>query len=285
MSVRLAEQSYGKSRVRLSKVSRYADRHEIKELSVDITLEGAFEDSYLTGDNSGVVATDTMKNTVYALAANHPVADAESFALALSEHFMERNAHVSATTVETEETLWRRIVTPAGWHPHAFIAGGVERPTCRVRRTRQDTVVEAGIRGLSLLKTTDSAFKGFLRDEFTTLPETDDRIFATVLDGSWTYAPEVAGGWTANHGIICRTMIDLFAVHKSLAVQQTLYAMGEAALAACPAIVEIRLAMPNQHRIPMNLEPLGLANQNEVFVTTSEPFGLIRATLRREGAR
>ncbi|HEX4130095.1 MAG TPA: urate oxidase [Pirellulales bacterium] len=283
MSVRLVEQSHGKSRVRLIKVTRHADRHDLKELSIDIALEGEFSASYLTGDNRQIIATDTMKNTVYALAADHPLTDAESFALVLAGHFIERNAHVAAATVSCDETLWRRIVTPAGWHPHAFIAAGVEHRTCRVLRTREATTIEAGIAGLPLLKTTDSAFCGFLRDEFTTLPETDDRIFATLLDASWKYRAGVTGEFNAHHGLVCRTVIDVFADHKSKAVQQTLYAMGSAALDACPAIDEIRLAMPNQHRTPVNLEPFGRPNRNEIFVATSEPFGLITATLRREG--
>jgi urate oxidase len=283
MSIRLAEQSYGKSSVRLTKVTRHPDRHELKELSIDISLEGAFDASYHTGDNTKVVATDTMKNTVYALAASHPLIDNESFALTLAEHFVSRNPQVSAATVHAEEPMWRRIVTPSGWHPHAYIAAGPERRTCQVRKTRDDVSVKAGITGLSVLKTTDSAFRDFVRDEYTTLPDVDDRIFATTVNAVWTYKPTVTGDWNGHHGLICRTMIDVFAEHKSLAVQQTLYAMGEAALATCSAINEIHIALPNQHRIPVNMEPLGLVNRNEIFVTTSEPFGLITATLRREG--
>jgi urate oxidase len=283
MSIRLAEQSYGKSHVRLTKVTRHPDRHELKELSIDIALEGNFDASYLTGDNTQVVATDTMKNTVYALAAGHPLIDNESFALKLAEHFVERNPQVTAATVSAEEPMWRRIVTPTGWHPHAYIAAGPERRTCQVRKTRGEVTVKAGIAALSVLKTTDSAFRDFVRDEFTTLPDTDDRIFATTVNAVWTYKPTTTGDWNGHHGLICRTMIDVFADHKSLAVQQTLYAMGEAALAACAAISEIHLELPNQHRIPVNMVPLGLVNRNEIFVTTSEPFGLITATLRREG--
>ncbi len=282
MGIRLAENSYGKSHVRLTKVTRHPDRHELKELSIEIVLEGTFDASYLVGDNSQVVATDTMKNTVYALAARHPLTDNESFAMALAAHFVERNPQVTATTVSASEPMWRRIVTPTGWHPHAYIASGPEKRTCTVRQTRDDLTVHAGISGLSLLKTTDSAFRGFLRDEYTTLRETEDRVFATIVEADWKYAPGTSGDWNAYHGLICRTMIDVFAEHKSLAVQQTLYAMGESALSVCPEVDEIHLALPNQHRIPVNLEPLGLPNRNEIFVTTSEPYGLITATLRRE---
>jgi len=291
MSVRLTSQRYGKSSVRLTKVTRTVERHELMELAVDVALEGDFSESYLVGDNRRVVATDTMKNTVYALAADHGLTDPESFCRELARHFVGRNEHVTAAAVDAAQTPWNRIVGADGRpHRHSFVGGGSERRICRVRHARAAaggfaTTVEAGIKGLPLLKTTDSAFRGFPRDEFTTLPETDDRIFATLLDARWTYEAETVGGdgFDANDAFerIRRTMIDVFADHKSLAVQQTLYAMGEESLRACTAITRMELAMPNQHRIPLNMTPLGKRNANEIFVTTSEPYGLITATLER----
>ncbi|MGI9176567.1 MAG: factor-independent urate hydroxylase [Pirellulales bacterium] len=280
---RIAQQSYGKSLVRLTKVTRHADRHELKEIAVDIVLEGAFEASYLAGDNRCLVATDTMKNTVYALAAGHPLDSIESFAVALADHFIDRNDHVTAATVTIEEASWRRIENEDGLaHPHAFIAGGTARRTCRVRNDRTAPQVEAGVTGLTLVKTTNSAFRDFLRDEFTTLIDADDRIFGTSVEGRWRYAAGSQPGWNAAFTKVCRTLVDVFAAHRSLAVQQTLYDMGRAALAACPEVEEIALEMPNQHRIPLDLTPFGLPNRHEIFVTTSEPYGLIRATLHRE---
>lgn len=281
MNVRLAHQSYGKSHVRVTKVTRHATRHELAELSVDIALAGDFSESYLEGDNRRVVPTDTMKNTVYALAADHPLADPESFALLLAKHFVDRNAHVASATVSAEMTPWRRIDTARGPHPHAFLGGGSHRRNCRISHTREATVVEAGIAGLPLLKTTDSAFCDFLHDEFTTLADADDRIFATLLNATWTYAAG-ASDWNQAYDKITAAMIDVFAQHKSLAVQQTLFAMGRAALEVWPAVVSMDLAMPNQHRIPVNLQPFGKPNRNEIFVMTTEPFGLITATVARE---
>jgi urate oxidase len=291
MSVRLTSQRYGKSSVRLTKVTRTAERHELMELAVDVALEGDFSESYLVGDNRRVVATDTMKNTVYGLAADHGLMDPESFCTALARHFVDRNEHVTSATIGAVQTPWIRIAGADGRpHRHSFVGGGSERRICGVRYGRGEsasfeTAVEAGIKGLPLLKTTDSAFRGFPRDEFTTLPETDDRIFATLLDARWTYdaAAIEASSFDANevYERVRQTMIDVFADHKSLAVQQTLYAMGETALGACAAITRLELAMPNQHRIPLNMAPLGKKNVNEIFVTTSEPYGLITATLER----
>lgn len=288
MSPRIASQSYGKSRVRLTKVTRHPDRHDLAELAVDILLEGAFEPSYTRGDNTVVIATDTMKNTVYALAASHPLDSPESFAAALADHFVTGKEQVTAATVEIEEAAWERIVDRSGSpHRHAFVAAGGGRRTCRVRQDQATVVVEAGIAGLAVVKTTDSAFRDFHRDDFTTLADTDDRIFGTVIEARWRYEPGLAGGlpasdFNAAYAAVRGQLVEVFAHHKSLAVQQTLYEMAIAALAAAPMVIEIELEMPNQHRVPIDLTPFGLANENAIFVTTSEPYGLIRATVRRE---
>jgi urate oxidase len=283
-STTIASQSYGKSHVRLTKVTRHPDRHDLVEIDVAVVLEGDFEASYLAGDNTKVVPTDTMKNTVYAIAATHPLDSIESFAMALAGHFLVRHPQVSAATVAIEQVSWRRIEGQGDQHqkhPHAFIAGGTARRTCRVRDDRATLRVEAGVTGLTVVKTTDSAFRDFIRDEFTTLPDVDDRMFGTAVEARWRYAVGTTPDWNAAFRGVCRVLVDVFASHKSLAVQQTLYDMGEAALDACDVIDEILLEMPNQHRIPVDLTPFGLPNRNEIFVTTSEPYGLIRATLRR----
>jgi urate oxidase len=281
MAVILTHNSYGKSRVRLSKITRRPDRHEFKECTVDIRLEGDFEASYTRGDNSRIVATDTMKNAVYALARTQTLADLESFGLTLSDHFMANYAHVAKVVVELADLPWQRLVIGGREHPHAFIGGGSERRICLVTRTRQEKRIESGLDGLRLLKTTDSAFKGFLRDAYTTLPETDDRIFATMLSAQWRYGVNQAN-WGDCHRRIRQAMIDVFANHHSLSVQQTLHAMGTAALDSGPEIRQITLTMPNQHRLLVNLTPFGLDNPNEIFVATDEPFGLISAALTRE---
>lgn len=280
----IARHSYGKSRVRLTKVTRHADRHDLAEVAVDIVLEGDFAASYLAGDNRAVVPTDTMKNTVYAVAASHPLDAIEAFALALVEHFLTRHPQVSAATVSIEQAPWRRITGPDGAeHPHAFVAAGTAQRRCRVRGDRGLALVEAGVSGLTVVKTGDSAFRDFVRDEFTTLADSDDRIFGTAIEARWQYRPGARPDWNTAWSAACRTMVDVFAGHRSLAVQQTLHDMGQAALAGCGEIEEIFLELPNQHRIPVDLTPFGLPNTNSIFVTTSEPSGLIRATLRRQG--
>lgn len=280
MAAILTHNAYGKAQVRLTKVTRHADRHDLMELTVAVQLEGAFDASYTQGDNSQIVATDTMKNVVYALAKDHALTDPESFGQALAAHFIENYAPVSCATVQLVEAPWQRIVVRGQEHPHAFFGNSSERRTCTVRQTRRDIRIEAGLEGLLLLKTTDSAFKGFLRDRYTTLPETDDRMFATRVTARWQYNA-VRVDWNPCHAQIRQTLLETFADHHSLSVQQTLHAMGAAALAVCPQMEEISLTMPNQHRLLVNLKPFGLENRNEVFVATDEPHGLITGTLRR----
>ena len=277
----LTHHSYGKSRVRLTRVTRLPDRHEIRELTVDIRLEGEFDASYTLGDNSRIIATDTMKNVVYALAQGRPAEAIEDFGAVLAGHFVEGFAHVRSASVELFEHPWRRIEVDGVDHPHAFVGGGGERRTAGVTRGRDGVSVESGLDGLMILKTTGSGFSGFLRDRHTTLPETTDRIFATEVRSRWSYAPGAVVDWDKAHAEVRRALLETFAVHESLAVQQTLYAMGEAALAASDEIEEITLTLPNQHRILFDLGRFGRSNTNEIFVATDEPFGLITGTLRR----
>jgi urate oxidase len=281
MTAFLAHHSYGKSRVRLTRITRLPDRHEIRELTVDIRLEGDFDASYLAGDNSRIIATDTMKNVVYSLAQGRPAEAIEEFAAILAGHFVDGFPQVRSATIGLAEHPWRRIAVDGVDHPHAFVGGGSERRTATITRTAGQTRVESGLDGLLVLKTTGSGFSGFLRDRYTTLPETTDRIFATEIQGRWTYAPGVVVDWDRAHAEVRRALLETFAGHDSLAVQQTLFAMGKAALGVCPEIEEITLTLPNQHRIPFDLQRFGQANANEIFVATDEPFGLISGTIRR----
>lgn len=281
----LSDNAYGKSQVRLTKVQRQPDgRHDLFEFAVDIQLRGGFDACYTAGDNTAVLPTDTMRNTVYALAARHEIQSPEQFALLLAEYFLSHPSlgHATSVRIDVRADRWKRIRDARGAeHPWAFVNGGTEKRICTIVRDRAaGDSVAAGVDELLLLKTTDSAFVDFIRDQYTTLPDTHDRIFATAVRATWRFAPG-RHDWNQCFTGVREALIASFATHKSLAVQQTLYAMGEAALAACQAIDEIEIWMPNQHRIPFNLLPLGLENRNEVFVTTSEPFGMIGGTIRR----
>lgn len=280
MSFELVANNYGKSRVRLVRVTRTGPQHDIKDISVDIQFEGDFDAVHTRGDNSKVLPTDTMKNTVYALAAKHPVGEIEHFGTRLVSHFLGNNTQVSAVKVSISEHLWSRIPAETKPHPTAFVSAGNERRTAVVTGSRQRTTVSAGIEDLLVLRTAGSAFDSFAKDPYTTLPETRDRVFATVVKAEWDYQVE-----DASFGLCWRTvrdaLLETFASHPSESVQHTLYAMAEAALERCDQLSEIRLSMPNKHHLVFDVSRFGIDNRNEVFVPTDEPYGLIEATLRR----
>jgi urate oxidase len=281
MSVVVADHSYGKSRVRLTKVIRRPDRHELQEWIVDVRLGGDFAAAYTAGDNRQVVATDTMKNRVYVLARDRDFAAPEEFALRYTGDFLRDYPQVESAMVTIEEQAWERIDVGGKPHPHAFVGGEIGSRICTATQSRSSRSVRAGIRDFPILKTSDSAFRAFYRDQYTTLPDTDDRILATLLTVEWTYA---AGDhdWNVLHEQVRRQLLEVFAEHKSLGVQHTLYDMGKSVLESNAAVVEIELTMPNRHRILFNLAPFGRTNENQIFVTTDEPSGVIAAKLTRK---
>src|ERR1700722_9461152 len=185
MAVKLAENNYGESRVRLLRVVRQEGRHDIKELTVGIQFEGDFEAAHTKGDNKKILPTDTMKNTVYVIARQYPVEAVEEFALHLIEHFLTYNPQVSRVRVEASENLWERLILGGKPHSSAFTRAGDEKRTAVLLGTREGTTIRAGIDDLLVLKTTKSAFEGFLRDPYTTLKDDRDRILSTVIHADW----------------------------------------------------------------------------------------------------
>jgi urate oxidase len=276
----LSQTSYGKSRIRLVRVTRHGDRHELRDFTIAIAFEGSYDTSYTDGDNRDVLPTDTMKNTVYALAARDGVGEPEAFGLALGRHFIGRNPKLERVNIDLVDHGWNRITVGNREHGSAFVSRGPETRTARVVTDRQGASITAGVTDLVIMKSSKSAFADFPRDEFTTLPETHDRLFVTSLTANWSYADtdvEFAGLFRS----VRTTLLEAFAEHDSLSVQHTLHAMGETALASIDLISSIRLEMPNRHHLPIDLTRLGLENRNEVFVATEEPYGLIKATLSR----
>jgi urate oxidase len=281
MAIRLGENNYGKQRVRLLRVARHENRHDIKEFALGIRFEGDFEAAHNKGDNRNILPTDTMKNTVYALARQHPIETTENFCLLLAGHFLERNAQVTRVRIEATEALWARLPFGGKSHAHTFARLSEEKRTAEVSATRDETTICAGIEGLAVLKTTQSAFEGFLRDEYTTLKEDRNRILSTLVRANWRYRGEETEFGTVWHAIR-QTMLETFAEHDSQSLQQTLYAMGEAVLGNFDSVREIHLSLPNKHYNLVDLSPLRLDNPGVIFLPTDEPHGLIEATLRKD---
>jgi urate oxidase len=283
VGVVLGDNRYGKAEVRLVRVTRDGERHDLKDVTVSVALSGDFDAAHVRGDNAGVLPTDTQKNTVYAFAAEAPVGEIEDFGLRLARHFVATCPAVRRARVHVEEHAWAHVPVAGSPHPHAFRREGAERRLAAVSCEAGRAWVVSGLASLVLLRSAGSEFAGFARDRYTTLEETHDRILATAVDARWRHAaPD--GDWAASHAAALRALLEAFAAHPSPSLQQTLYEMGRAVLEARPEVVEVRLSLPNRHHLEVDLAPFGLDNRGEVFVATDRPYGLIEGTVHRAGA-
>ncbi|MDQ0895222.1 factor-independent urate hydroxylase [Agromyces ramosus] len=283
----LGTNQYGKAEVRVVKVTRDTDRHEIEDLNVTSQLRGDFAAAHLAGDNSHVVPTDTQKNTIFAFARDG-VGSPEAFLLRLAEHFTSSFDWVTGGRWEAESFAWQRIVVDGAEHDHAFVRGGQEVRTAVVVADGAERHVIAGLKELTVLKTTQSGFEGYPKDRYTTLPETADRVLATDVAARWRYDGAHAGAadvdYDAVYASVRALLLEAFAARYSAALQATLFDMGRRVLEVHPEIAEIRFSMPNKHHFVVDLAPFGLDNPNEVFFAADRPYGLIEATVTREGA-
>lgn len=295
----LNRNSYGKQRVRLTKVARSGEEHRVYEFTVEVILYGAFAPVYTEADNSSCVPTDTMKNTVYVVARRSDFSTPEEFGVALVEHFVGTYPQITGTAVRIEGERWKRITVEGEPHRHAFVKGQGKR-TASVglgelpagallaadgspiaEGIYKEPVILSGLSGIEVFKSGGSGFAGYNKDELTTLPETDDRILATTIDASWSYGGEA--DFEAARERVEQTILTVFASNWSPSLQATLYEMGEAILEELPAIREVAFAMPNQHHILFDLDRFGLENDREIFYGTDSPFGYITGSVAREG--
>jgi urate oxidase len=277
--IELGANRYGKAAIRVVRVGRDSTPHRLRDLTVAIALEGDFTSAHTDGDNSLVVATDTMKNTAYAFAADQLDGSIEAYATALGRHFLQ-NDQVDRAIVNVREHAWRPVDVGGSPAPDAFVRTGEGTRMATVAVGRDGSVVEAGIEDLVVMKTTRSAFSGFPRDRYTTLPETDDRLMATKVTAIWTYgAPDIDFDrtWIA----VRDTLLEVFADHDSPSVQTSIWIMAKAMLERHEELDEVRMVLPNLHHWTVDLDRFGIENDRTVYVATTEPHGLIEATVRR----
>ncbi len=278
---KLAENRYGKSRVRLSRITRHGDRHDFQEWSVRVLLHGDFEASFVDADNSKILPTDTMKNTVYSVARDSKAATIEEFAIELGDYLLTNNSQVSKASVDIEEKAWQRMIVDGAPEATTFKLGGSELHTVHAVREKSGVwAIASGVDGMVILKTTKSAFTGYIKDRLTTLKPATDRILGTSATAMWDYATTVRDYSEARARIVAALMKE-FAANNSMSVQQTLFDMGRAALGAAPEIARITLTMPNLHHLLADLSPFGQDNPNHIFVPIDEPHGYIEATIER----
>jgi urate oxidase len=279
----LAENRYGKSRIRLVRVKRHPERHDLAEWTLEILLQGDFESCFTDGDNSKILATDTMKNTVYSLARDSAASCIEEFGIELVDFLLRRNLQVSQADVTISEKAWEHVMTGGKPHPTTFVQATSERGTTKVTRMQGGKFsITSGLENLVIMKTAGSAFEGYIQESLTTLPPTSDRLFGTALRANWKYGAAVPA-FVPLRAKIRGVLLAVFAAHESKSVQHTLYAMGEAVLESVAEVEEIELTMPNMHCLLVDLSRFGLDNPNEIFVPTDEPHGYIEARIRRNG--
>jgi urate oxidase len=291
VAIRLGPNRYGKAEVRLVHVSRDTATHDLTDWNVSVALSGDLEATHLTGDNSGVLPTDTMKNTVYAFAREHGVGSPEEFGLRLARHFTATQPQIKSATITIQGYGWERL------GPHSFRRRGDHIGLTEVTVIGDQVQVVGGVEGLVLMNTTDSEFHGFPRDRYTTLPETTDRILATEVNARWRWDERTnvlsrlgeKDGFFGQErknvrSLVASALTDAFAGTHSYSLQQTLHAMGAAVLEQCPEVAEIRLALPNKHHYLVDLSPFGLDNPGEVFIAGDRPYGLIEGTVTRDDA-
>ncbi len=281
--IAVVENRYGKSRVRLVQVKRKAGWHDLREWTLEILLQGDFDSCFMQGDNSKILPTDTMKNSVYSLARDSAAECMEEFAKELIDFLLRRNAQVSAAEVSITEKAWEHLSSGGKPHPTTFIQASGETQTTKVTRTAAgEFSISSGFENLVIMKTSGSAFEGYIQDSLTTLPPAKDRLLGTAVRASWNYMrSDVA--FSALRAKVRETLLDQFASHDSKSVQHTLYAMGKAVLESVAEIADIELAMPNKHCLLVDLSRFGQDNPNEIFVPVDEPHGTIQARLRRQG--
>jgi urate oxidase len=276
----LDDNNYGKTGVRLLRVTRLPDRHELDEWSVDVRACGDFEDAYARGDNSKLLPTDSMRNRIYAMACGHGGESMEQFGLRLLRQFLDDHRQMTHLTINLFGTLWEHIEAAGKPHGTAFCRKTGERRLARVSGTQQKVCIASGIDGLAVLKTTNSRFEGFLRDRYTTLKDASSRILSTEIHAIWSYINtdiDFDKCWQQARLLL----LEQFATHQSTSLQQTLQVLGSAVLKQNDAIGEILLSLPNHHCILMDLSPFGLQNDGEIFMPTETPSGLIEARLKR----
>jgi urate oxidase len=279
MNTKLGANRYGKGRVNVARVIRH-DRHDdYRSVTVDVHLQGDFDDAFLSGDNQKIVPTDTMKNTVWAFAAEYLAGSIEDYGVALAQHFVRDFEPVNTAEIALEEHLWRRVKIRDRTDPYAFMADGPELRITSVKTMGEDLEIKSGFSGLPILKTHGSAFEEFTRDKYTTLWEAPDRMLATEITASWLYKKTVKE-FDETWKDVRRILIETFVEHESRSVQHSLHAMGSAVLAEHEAISEITLTLPNKHHYEVDLRPFGIKN-DEIFFPVQDPHGTIEGTIRR----
>ncbi|AMW13746.1 urate oxidase [Streptomyces qaidamensis] len=291
----LGQNQYGKAENRVVKITRDGATHHIKDLNVSVALSGDMDEVHYSGSNANVLPTDTTKNTVYAFAKEHGIESAEQFGIHLARHFVTSQEPIHRARIRIEEYAWERIEASdatsqfigADEVKHSFVRKGQEVRLTQITYDGEKWEVVSGLKDLVVMNSTNSEFWGYVKDKYTTLKEAYDRILATEVSGrwrfNWTDDEQRMPHWEKSYEQVRKHMLQAFAETYSLSLQQTLYQMGSRIINHRSEIDEVRFSLPNKHHFLVDLEPFGLKNDNEVYYAADRPYGLIEATILRDG--
>ncbi|EFL38209.1 factor-independent urate hydroxylase [Streptomyces griseoflavus] len=289
MPTTLGQNQYGKAENRVVRITRDGATHHIKDLNVSVALSGDMEEVHYSGSNASVLPTDTTKNTVYAFAKEHGIESAEQFGIHLARHFVTSQEPIRRARIRIEEYGWERIGTP-GEGEHSFVRKGQETRLAQITFDGEEWEVVSGLKDLTVMNSTDSEFRGFVKDGYTTLQETRDRVLATSVSGrwrfNWTGDGQRTPDWDTSYEETRKHLLQAFAETYSRSLQQTMYRMGARIIEHRDEIDEVRFSLPNSHHFLVDLEPFGLKNDTAdgaVYFASDRPYGLIEATILRDG--
>lgn len=289
MPTTLGQNQYGKAENRVVRITRDGATHHIKDLNVSVALSGDMEEVHYSGSNASVLPTDTTKNTVYAFAKEHGIESAEQFGIHLARHFVTSQEPIRRARIRIEEYDWERIGTP-GESEHSFVRKGQETRLAQITFDGEEWEVVSGLKDLTVMNSTDSEFRGFVKDGYTTLQETRDRVLATSVSGrwrfNWTGDGQRTPDWDTSYEETRKHLLQAFAETYSRSLQQTMYRMGARIIDHRDEIDEVRFSLPNSHHFLVDLEPFGLKNDTAdgaVYFASDRPYGLIEATILRDG--
>src|SRR3984893_17922243 len=228
--VPLIKNKYGKGRVRVMRIHRDGDRHEVSQLNVKAMMEGDFARTYTDADNSNSVSTDTIKNIVNIVARENTGLSTEEFCQVLAKKYLDTYPQIASVAVTAHETKWSRLSFGGKPHPHSFILDSNGEPFVEVSAARGGaSTLTSGIDGFAFMKSTQSGWENYLKDRYTTIPPTADRMCATSMVASWKWSAKPVS-YPATNARILGTLLEVFGITYSASVQDSLYRMGEAAL-------------------------------------------------------
>nr|8OFK_AAA Chain AAA, Uricase [Gallus gallus]8OFK_BBB Chain BBB, Uricase [Gallus gallus]8OFK_CCC Chain CCC, Uricase [Gallus gallus]8OFK_DDD Chain DDD, Uricase [Gallus gallus]8OH8_AAA Chain AAA, Uricase [Gallus gallus]8OH8_BBB Chain BBB, Uricase [Gallus gallus]8OH8_CCC Chain CCC, Uricase [Gallus gallus]8OH8_DDD Chain DDD, Uricase [Gallus gallus] len=279
---------YGKNTIKFLRLHREGKKHFVKEVEVCTHLRLTSAHEYLDGNNSFVIPTDTIKNIVLVLAKKNGISSIEQFAIDICKHFMTTFCQVAYVKTYIQEVPWQRQYQNGVPHIHSFILVPDGIRFCEAEQCRNGPlVVCAGIKDLKLMKTTQSGFEGFYRNEHTTLPERNDRILCGEFFCKWSYGECRDFDFDCIWSKVRECILEAFSGppdcgEYSPSYQRTVNCIQMCVLSRVPQVQVIEVILNNNFYNVVDMKALGCTNDKEVLVPVETPYGSCACTLGRK---